>query len=81
MEATERVAMGEKAKNPDRVFEKARESRFFLERMAEYEKALDIEKFLYYLSAFLSAFRTTAYRLYGVTEDRSGKPASGSLRS
>jgi hypothetical protein len=69
------------AKNPDRVFDKARECRFFLVQMAEYEKVLDIEKFLYCLSAFLSAFRTTAYRLYGVTENRKGKSASHALQN
>jgi hypothetical protein len=69
------------AKNPDRVFDKARECRFFLILMAEHEKALDIEKFLYCLSAFLSAFRTIAYRLYGVTENRKGKQASRALQN
>jgi len=69
------------AKNPDRVFDKVRECHFFLIQMAEFEKALDIEKFLYCLSAFLSAFRTIANRQYGVTENRKGKPASLALQN
>jgi hypothetical protein len=69
------------AKNPDRVFDKVRECRFFLEQMANYETAQDIDKFLYCLSAFLSAFRTVAYRLYGVTENRKGNPASLTLQN
>jgi hypothetical protein len=73
--------MRENAKSPDRVFDKARECRFFLVQMAEYERALDIEKFLYCLSGFLSAFRTITYRLYGVTENRKGKPASRALQN
>jgi len=54
---------------PERVFDKVRECRFFLARMADYESAEDIENFLFCLSAFLSAFRSIAYKLYGVTEN------------
>ena len=68
------------AKNPDRVFDKVRECRFFLEQMAMHDGAHDIDKFLYSLSAFLSAFRTVAYRLYGVTENRKGKSASRAVQ-
>ena len=68
------------AKNPDRVFDKARERRFFLSQMTNYEKALEIDRFLYCLSVFLSAFRATAYRLYGVTENRSGTDATRALK-
>jgi hypothetical protein len=72
--------MYQKAKNPDRIVDKIYECRFFLTLMAEYEKQLDTEKFLYCLSAFLSAFRTTAFRSYGVTEHKLGKPASHALQ-
>ena len=69
------------AKNPERVFDKARECHFFLVQMADCEKALDAEKFLYNLSAFMSAFRTAANRLCGVTENKRGEAASRILRS
>lgn len=68
------------AKNPDRVLDKAREARFFLVQMADYEQALDTEKFLYCLSAFMSAFRTVAFRLYGVTENLKGTGAKQTLK-
>jgi hypothetical protein len=61
------------AANPEGVFDKVRECRFFLVLMADYEKVLDTEKFLFCLSAFLSAFRTTAYRLCGVVQTKYGK--------
>jgi hypothetical protein len=73
--------MYEKAKNPDRVVDKIYECRFFLAQMADYEGKLDNEKFLFCLSAFMSAFRTAANRLYGVTEHKFGKVASRALRS
>lgn len=73
--------MAARAKNPERVLDKARECRFFLTQMAEYEKAKDTEKFLYCLSAFMSAFRTIAFRLYGVAENRHGIPAKHALKS
>lgn len=69
-----------KAKNPERVLDKVRECRFFLVHMDYYEKALDTEKFLYCLSAFMSAFRTIVFRLYGVTENRLGKAAEHRLK-
>jgi hypothetical protein len=68
------------ARNPQSVSDKARECRFFLLQMAEYEKQLDTDKFLFCLSAFLSAFRTAAYRLYGVAKTKSGKEASHALQ-
>jgi len=58
-----------------------RECRFFLEQMAAYERTQEIDKFLYCVSAFLSAFRTVAYRMYGVTENSKGKPASRALQN
>jgi hypothetical protein len=64
---------------PERVFDKIAECRFFIARMADYERAQETEYFLYCLSAFLSAFRSTTYRLYGVTEKQKGKPAKASL--
>jgi hypothetical protein len=69
-----------RAKNPDRVLDKVREARFFLVQMASYEQALDTEKFLYCLSAFMSAFRTIAFRLYGVTENIKGAGAKRILK-
>jgi len=66
--------MYQKAKNPDRIVEKIYECRYFLALMADYEEKLDAEKLLYCLSAFLSAFRTSAFRLYGVTEHKLGGP-------
>ena len=62
-----------KAKKPEGVHEKVRESRFFLEQVAEYELAQDTQKFLFCLSAFLNAFRTITFRLYGVTEHKHDK--------
>jgi hypothetical protein len=47
--------------------------------MAEHENATDHEKFLFNVSAFMSAFRTVAYRLYGVTEKKGGKAAKEAL--
>lgn len=57
-----RTAKGE-PHTPDRVHDKLRECRFFLCKAAKHDHAPDAEKFLYYLSAFLSAFRTAIYRL------------------
>src|SRR5258708_8627018 len=73
--------MYQKAKNPDRIVDKIYECRYFLSLMADHEEKLDTEKFLFCLSAFLSAFRTAAFRLYGVTEHRLGKPASRALQT
>ena len=61
--------------------EKIREARFFLQQMGIYEKALDTEKLFYCLSAFLSAFRTITFRLYGVTEHKHGKEKAQLLLS
>ena len=72
--------MWENAKTPERVHDKLAESRYFLEQMAKHEKDLDPEEFLFCLSAFLSAFRSTAYRLYGVTENMRGAAAKQRLR-
>ncbi len=55
--------MAANATNPERVVDKVR------------EQDLDTDKFLYCLSAFLSAFRTISFRLYGVAENRLGKDA------
>jgi hypothetical protein len=69
------------ARNPERVQDKVREAHFFLVEMANYERAFDTEKFLYCLSAFMSAFRTIAFRLYGVTENLNGSLAKNALRT
>jgi hypothetical protein len=73
--------MTPRATNPERVLDKVRESRFFLVQMDNHEKALDTEKFLYCLSAFLSAFRTITFRLYGVTEHKHSKEKARLLLS
>ncbi len=67
--------MAANATNPERVVDKVRECQFFLVQMADCEQDLDTDKFLYCLSAFLSAFRTISFRLYGVAENRLGKDA------
>jgi len=72
--------MREFARTPERVFAKVRECRYYLVQIAEFERVLDTEKFLFSLSAFLSAFRTTAYRLYGVVEFRKSKFAKISVK-
>src|SRR5437016_13195392 len=65
---------------PERVFDKVRECRFFFARMADYESAEGIENFLFCFSAFLSAFRSIAYKLYGVTEKQRGKDEKITLK-
>lgn len=69
------------ATNPERVWDKVRECRFFLIQMAEHEKAKETDKFLYCLSAFLSAFRTIAFRLYGVVQRRFDGAAKHALKN
>ena len=59
------------AENPERIFDKVRECRFFLTMMADFEKE-DTEKFLFCTSGFLGAFRSVLYRLFGVTRTKSG---------
>ncbi len=72
--------MTARAKNPERVLDKVHECRFFLVQMADHEELLDTEKFLFCLSAFMSAFRTIAFRLYGVTENRLGEASKHRLK-
>lgn len=68
-----------RAKNPERVVDKVRECRFFLTQMTTHEAALDTEKFLYCLSAFLNSFRTITFRLYRVVENKNGRDLARSL--
>lgn len=68
------------ATEPVRIDEKAAEARFFIERMKESQQAHNGTVFGYYLSAFLNAFRSTAYRLYGVTRTRNGEAAKTALK-
>ncbi len=63
--------------NQARVWEKLRESRFFLTLMRDYEG--DPEKFGFCLSAFLSAFRSIAYRLARYTKITQGVQARNGL--
>lgn len=56
------------AKNPQRVLDKIEECRFFWVKMCDSADAENPQELLYFLSAFMAAFRTTVYRLYGVTK-------------
>jgi hypothetical protein len=67
------------ATEPQRVTDKFEECRYRLVEMANYEQALDAQKFMYALSGFLYAFRTTAYRLIGVVRTRRGPQAGRDL--
>jgi hypothetical protein len=67
------------AELPERVFDKVNECQFFLVLMAESEK--EPEKFMYFLSAFLSAFRSVCYRLFGVVGKQRGPAGKAALRS
>lgn len=69
------------AKNPEGVALKMRAGRYFLKRMAECAAAGDDEPFLYYLGAFLSAFRTVADRLCGVVGKSAAKGLKEELRN
>ncbi len=73
--------MNYKATNPQRVFDKVRECQYFLVLMADHERVLDTEKFLFCLSAFLSAFRSAIFRTYGVIESRCGGAACRALKN
>ena len=68
------------ATKPEGISEKVRESRFFLARMADYERIPDLENFLFCLSAFLSAFRTIGNRLQGVAGKEYAKRTKESLK-
>jgi hypothetical protein len=73
------MLMHENAKTWESVQQKLREARFFLVLMADHEQALATEGFFFGVSAFLSAFRSIAYKLYGVTENKLGKQAKVDL--
>ena len=68
------------ATKPEGIFEKFRECRFFLARMADYESVPELENFLFCLSAFLSAFRTIGSRLQGVTGKKYDKRQRENLK-
>ena len=72
--------MNYQATEPGRVIEKVQECRHRLAEMAEYERAMDQVKFLYALSGYLYAFRTAAYRLFGVVRSTKGPQAGRELR-
>jgi hypothetical protein len=61
-----------KATNPQRIFDEAKECRYFLNRMTDHEKARTTDEFMFCLGAFLKSFRSIAYRLYGVVEIQRG---------
>lgn len=64
--------------NQGRVWEKVRESRFFLTLMTDHEG--EPEKFGFCLSAFLSAFRSIAYQLIRYTKITRGQQAKEGLK-
>ena len=65
----------------DAIWEKIAEARFFLERMTEADAKSDHQPFGYYLSAFLNAFRSIAYRFFAFTARTQGRPARDQLRA
>ena len=67
------------AKNPKSVWDKFRECQRVLQDMTAHEQAHDTERLMSSLSAFLSAFRTTAYRLRGVVGSQQGEPVGENL--
>lgn len=79
------------ATKPEYVFAKLNECKFFLGLMGEYRQKIETERqqrlpaeFLYYISAYLSAFRSTAYRLIDVVRHRDaskGRALGRQLRS
>jgi|SRR6267142_3022648 len=83
--------MGYEATNPQHVFGKLDECKFFLGLLAGYRQRLDTEKqqrlpteFLHFVSAYLSAFRCAAYRLIGVVRHKDlaeGRRVRDQLRS
>jgi len=79
------------ATNPQHVFGKLDECRFFLGLLAKYRQKIDTEgqqhlpiEFLHYVSAYLSAFRCAVYRLIGVVRHKNlaeGRRVRDQLRS
>jgi hypothetical protein len=67
------------ASNPEGVRQKQRECRYFLAQMRQHEDVTDQEKFLFTISAFMSAFRTVANRLRGVVRNTIGAAAERAL--
>ncbi|MGB8801413.1 MAG: hypothetical protein WCC97_12050 [Candidatus Acidiferrales bacterium] len=61
-----------RAKDPPRVRDKIREARFFLEQTETHVEQHDSEQFMVCLSAFLTAFRSILYRMYGVAREQGG---------
>ena len=57
------------ANDPKQVVYKLNECRYFLDQMDAHDRAGEIEKFKYVLSAFLKSFRSIGYRLCGVTKN------------
>lgn len=65
----------------DSIWEKVAEARFFLERMTDADAKSDHQPFGYYLSAFLNAFRSIAYRAFRFTARAHGRPARDKLKA
>jgi len=65
-----------KATTPEGVFQKIRESRYFLKMMAGLQSTQQAEEFGFILSAFMSAFRSVRFRFFGIIEARHGRAAA-----
>ncbi len=91
MRQSRKLKMQYKATDPQNVFAKVNECRFFLGLIVKYRQGLDTERlqrlpieFLHYVSAYLSSFRCAAYRLMGVVRHRDfveGRRVRDRLRS
>lgn len=78
--------MAKKPKEPDYkatrlegIPEKVDECKFFLGMMDTYKETTPIREFLWYLSAFLCAYRSLSYRLLGVVRHRKGSDDAKAL--
>ncbi len=69
-----------KATRPEAIPEKVDECKFFLGLMDTYKERRPIKEFLWYLSAFLCAYRSLSYRLFGVLKHRKGSDDAKALR-
>jgi hypothetical protein len=71
----------DKKGSADAIWEKVAEARFFVERMIEADTKSDNQPFGYYLSAFLNAFRSIAYRAFRFAARTQGGPARDELKA
>jgi hypothetical protein len=68
-----------KATRPERIPEKVDECEFFLGLMDAYKETRPIREFLWYLSAFLCAYRSLWYRSFGVVKHLKGRDNAKAL--